>query len=83
MHNPDGPEERTAELAEREYDDTIAEDCADTARMQPTREEELEAVLRDIAFGAEMMLQGPIPPTGWVKGYIEEVRRVAHAGLLI
>jgi hypothetical protein len=42
---------------------------------------ELEATLRDIVLGADMMLQPALMLRGAMKGYVEEVRRVARAGL--
>lgn len=41
---------------------------------------ELRAVLRDIAMGAEMMLQPACNVTGAMRGYVQEVKRVATAG---
>lgn len=41
---------------------------------------ELKAVLRDIAMGADMMLQPFMCTTGSFKRYAEEVKRVATYG---
>lgn len=45
--------------------------------------DEAQDALRDIIRGADMMLQMPgvLAPKGWVLGYIQEVKRVAQAGL--
>lgn len=45
-----------------------------------THTDELRAVLRDIAMGAEMMLQ-PGVATGAFAGYAREVKRVAETAL--
>lgn len=41
---------------------------------------ELKALLADIRLGAEMMLQPTLQLSGAMRGYVEEVRRVAAAG---
>lgn len=43
--------------------------------------DDLAAVLRDIAMGADMMLQPAMQLTGAIRGYVMEVKRVARAGL--
>jgi hypothetical protein len=45
------------------------------------RYDEMRAALVDIAFGADMMLAPPFAPSGAIRGYIEEIRRVARAAL--
>lgn len=42
---------------------------------------ELRFVLRDIAFGAQMMLEIPGPADSALKRYAAEVKRVADAAL--
>jgi hypothetical protein len=42
---------------------------------------DLEATLRDIVFGCNGMLQPALNVSGAMRGFIEEVKRVATAGL--
>jgi hypothetical protein len=42
---------------------------------------DLEATLRDIVLGCDGMLQPALNVTGAMRGFIEEVKRVATAGL--
>ena len=43
--------------------------------------DEAYAVLRDIILGADMMLEPALQLSGTMRRYVEEVRRVARAGL--
>lgn len=87
MHT-DGPEQLTAEAAdhfdtaELDADTTalLADEARSVALTDPERVQELKALLRDIAFGAAMMLQPEMQLKGAMLGYVREVRRVADAG---
>jgi hypothetical protein len=89
MSGADGLEQSTAELDERheaaELDVDMHELLADEERSvvvmtDAERITELKALLADIVLGADMMLQPVMNPQGWVKSYIQEVKRVASAG---
>jgi len=43
--------------------------------------DEAQAALRDIIFGCDGMLQPALNVTGAMRGFIEEVKRVAKQGL--
>lgn len=87
----DGPEQRTAafeERSEREYDDIDRIERREEERVaQPLldspaqRIADKDAILRDLIMGADMMLQPALQLSGAMRGYIQEVKRVAQAGL--
>lgn len=53
-----------------------------TALRIKAERDEFEAVIRDLKFGADMMLDcNVVPMPNWVKRYIEEVRRVTSEAL--
>lgn len=54
---------------------------AETALTIRAQRDEARAVLRDIAMGAEMMLEPALQLSGSMRRYVEEVKRVALAGL--
>ena len=65
------------------YDETDKEiDIAEGQAMDidGNRIAALRDVLRDIAQGADMMLHPALKVTGALRGYIEEVKRVATEG---
>lgn len=82
---PDGPEQRTAELEERfalddEFDALMTDEVplSDKERI-----EELKVLLADIHMGAVMMLEPALNVTGAMRGYVSEVKRVSSAGRTI
>lgn len=54
---------------------------AETAQTIKAQRDEAYAVLRDIVMGAEMMLHPAVQISGSMRRYVEEVKRVAQAGL--
>ena len=85
MNNTDGLEQRTAF-----YDEKFTEVEDDLEQTHDFGEELIEAYrklseararLADIAMGAEMMLQPACNVQGAMRGYIQEVKRVASAPL--
>lgn len=60
-----------------------------SAQLQPQpvsdaeRIAELKALLADIRLGAEMMLQPALQLSGSMRGYVQEVKRVASAGATV
>lgn len=88
MSGADGMEQREAEREERHdaamEEADVREQLADEVRaitVTPAeRIAELKALLRDIAVGADMMLQPALGLRGSMLGYVREVKRVASAG---
>lgn len=54
---------------------------AETAGRIKEQRDEAYAVLRDIILGADMMLEPALQLSGTMRRYVEEVKRVALAGL--
>ena len=85
MHNPDGIEERVAFYDEK-FTDT-EDDLEETTDLGAELIEayrklsEARARLADIAMGATMMLQPACNVQGAMRGYVQEVKRVASAPL--
>ena len=85
MSGADGVEERTAFYSEK-FTDT-EDDLEETTDLGAELIEayrklsEARARLADIAMGAEMMLQPACNVQGAMRGYVQEVKRVASAPL--
>jgi hypothetical protein len=59
----------------------VASEMTETIVLLKGKLDEAQARLRDIAMGAEGMLHPALGVTGAMRGYIEEVKRVAGAPL--
>lgn len=73
-------EATTVSAGMREVNGQIDKMISTTASIQAQRDD-ARAALRDIIFGCDGMLQPALNVKGSLRGFIEEVKRVATAGL--